>query len=61
MPQDVYARLKALEDRILYLESTSPEYFDDVSRIQAKKEDDEVLSKIDHRMEELKKKLGITV
>lgn len=27
MPKDVYERLKTIEDRVLYLESVSPEYF----------------------------------
>nr|CAD7265386.1 unnamed protein product [Timema shepardi] len=27
VPSDIYARLKQIEDRILYLESVSPEYF----------------------------------
>ena len=27
VPQDVYARLKALEERVLFLEGVSPEYF----------------------------------
>ena len=27
MPKDVYTRLKALEERVLYLEGLSPEYF----------------------------------
>lgn len=33
--KDIFARLKAIEDKILYLESVSPEYFDlDVSVLQ---------------------------
>ena len=27
VPKDVYARLKALEERVLFLEGVSPEYF----------------------------------
>ena len=27
VPKDVYARIKALEDRVMYLEGVSPEYF----------------------------------
>jgi molybdopterin synthase catalytic subunit len=35
VPKDVYARIKALEDRVRYLEGLSPEYFQDL----VKKED----------------------
>lgn len=31
VPSDIYERLQCLENRILYLESSSPEYFDTVS------------------------------
>lgn len=57
IPQDVYNRLKMLEDRILYLESVSPEYFDGSFNPQNNKEDDEVMFKIDQKMEELRRKL----
>lgn len=57
VPQDVYGRLKALEDRILHLESLSPEYFDGPLNLQSNKEDDEMMAKIDHRMDELRRKL----
>lgn len=57
VPQDVYSRLKALEERILHLESTSPEYFDGAFRLQNHKEEEEAIMKIDQRMEELRQKL----
>lgn len=57
VPQDVYERLKLLEDRILHLESISPEYFDNPFNLQGNKEDDEMITKIDSRIEELRRKL----
>lgn len=57
VPLDVYERLKALEDRILHLESISPEYFDGPFNLQSIKEDDEMVSRIDNRIEELRRKL----
>ena len=55
--QDVYARLKALEDRILHLESTSPEYLDGAFRLQNHREEEEAMNKVERRMEELRHKL----
>jgi hypothetical protein len=48
-------KLKLLEDRILFLESSSPEYFSS----DLKMEDEEVneMNKIDKRIEELRSKL----
>lgn len=57
IPQDVYERLKALEDRILHLESISPEYFDGTFNLHNNKEDDELISRLDHKIEELRRKL----
>lgn len=57
IPKDVYTRLKALEDRILYLESTSPEYFDGPFRLQNHKYEEEVMKKMDRRIEELRHQL----
>lgn len=58
--QDVYSRLKALEDRILHLESTSPEYFDGVYRLQNHRDEEEYMNKIDGRIEDLRNKLKST-
>lgn len=33
VPKDVYARLKAVEDRVLHLEGISPEYFRNIVSI----------------------------
>lgn len=58
IPLDVYGRLKALEDRILHLESISPEYFNGSLNVQPNNRDDEdMMAKIDQRMEELRRKL----
>ena len=38
IPLDVYGRLKALEDRILHLESISPEYFEGPFNLQSSKD-----------------------
>ena len=57
LPSDVYARLKQLEDRILYLESVSPEYLDGDLRLIGHKNEDEALGKIDQRIIELRRKL----
>lgn len=66
VPHDVYARLKALEDRVLRLEGISPEYFgdkkikilDDVKKKEIKSmEGDLTLDDIDRRIYELKMRL----
>ncbi|XP_046458269.1 molybdopterin synthase catalytic subunit-like [Daphnia pulex] len=57
IPLDVYGRLKALEDRILHLESISPEYFDGPFNLQNNKEDEDLISKIEQKMDELRRKL----
>jgi len=57
LPSDVYARLKQLEDRLLYLESVSPEYLDGDLRLIGHKNEDEALGKIDQRIVELRRKL----
>ncbi|XP_042859804.1 molybdopterin synthase catalytic subunit-like isoform X2 [Penaeus japonicus] len=67
VPQDVYARLKAVEDRLLHLEGISPEYFGDkkikIPEKQSNKkefkavEDDISLNEIDLRIHQLKMKL----
>ncbi len=57
IPLDVYGRLKALEDRILHLESISPEYFDGPFNLQNNKEDEDMISKIEQKMDELRRKL----
>ncbi|KAI9558650.1 hypothetical protein GHT06_015439 [Daphnia sinensis] len=57
IPLDVYGRLKALEDRILHLESISPEYFDGSLNLQNNREEEDMMAKIDQRMEELRRKL----
>jgi len=57
IPLDVYGRLKALEDRILHLEGISPEYFDGPFTLQNNKDDEDMMSKIDQKMEELRRKL----
>jgi hypothetical protein len=36
VPKDVYARLKSLEERVLYLEGISPEYFSAAQNAMAK-------------------------
>lgn len=36
VPKDVYARLKLLEERVLYLEGISPEYFSAAQNVMAK-------------------------
>ena len=46
---DVYSRLKILEDRILHLESISPEYFDGDVQFVSRRHEQEELEKIDHR------------
>lgn len=57
VPEDVHARIKTLEDRILYLESVSPEYFDGDLRFGRQKDEDDVMNKIDQRITELKRKI----
>ena len=57
IPADIYARLKALEESILYLESVSPEYFDGGFRFSRQKDDAVVVNQIDERMAELRRKL----
>lgn len=67
VPQDIYTRLKAVEDRLLHLEGISPEYFGDkkikIPEKQSYKkeikavEDDISLSEIDLRIHHLKMKL----
>ena len=52
IPEDIYKRLKALEERILFLESTSPEYFSPDF-----KKEEEVMNRIDKRIAELRHKL----
>ena len=57
VPQDVYGRLRSLEDRILQLESLSPEYFDGPLNLQSNREEEEMMAKIDQRINELRRKL----
>ncbi|XP_042231712.1 molybdopterin synthase catalytic subunit-like isoform X2 [Homarus americanus] len=67
VPRDVYARLKAVEDRVLHLESISPEYFRNKeillpmtsSRQKEIKaaEDDLSIEELDRKLYELKRKL----
>jgi hypothetical protein len=57
IPLDVYGRLKALEDRILHLESISPEYFEGPFNLQSNKDDEDMMAKVDQKMEELRRKL----
>jgi hypothetical protein len=57
IPMDVYGRLKTLEDKILYLESVSPEYLDGPFKLQDNKDDENMMSKIEQKMEELRRKL----
>lgn len=53
---DVYSRLKMLEDRILYLESVSPEYFDvDLQRPHQQQDVEEY--QINQRIAELRRKI----
>ena len=55
VPKDVYARLKALEDRVAYLASVSPEYLD---ILEIKKETSNVQGGSgypDHRAEQMRK------
>ncbi|CAG2059332.1 unnamed protein product [Timema podura] len=66
VPSDIYARLKQIEDRILYLESVSPEYFQLYAN-SASEEDSKHLSferkrcyttaDIDNKLQELEFKL----
>jgi MAP3K12-binding inhibitory protein 1 len=72
VPKEVYARLKALEERVLFLEGVSPEYFsvtqtimktsqsDDDDVTQSKESDAEAiasLSSINKRIQELRSNL----
>ncbi len=72
VPKEVYARLKALEERVLFLEGVSPEYFsvtqtimktsqsDDDDVTQSKESDAEAiasLSSINMRIQELRSNL----
>jgi len=57
IPGDIYTRIKALEESILYLESVSPEYFDGEFRLSRQKDEVEVVNQIDKRMAELRRKL----
>lgn len=57
IPLDVYERLKKLEDRILHLESISPEYFDGLISMQNNKDDDDMMAKINHKIDELRRKI----
>nr|CAD7414753.1 unnamed protein product [Timema poppensis] len=52
VPSDIYARLKQIEDRILYLESVSPEYFQLSCYTTAD---------IDNKLQELESELRIAV
>lgn len=68
VPQDVYARIKQLEDRILYLEGISPDYFSSSahsasaaqasqSREAARQYDDWSMSQIESRISLLQSRL----
>lgn len=68
VPQDVYARIKQLEDRILYLEGISPDYFTNSahsasaaqtsqSREAARQYDDWSMSQIESRISLLQSRL----
>lgn len=66
IPKDIYARLKALEVRILSvesevrirsIESDNPEYFDGEFRLTRQRDEVEVVNLIDQRIAELKRKL----
>ncbi len=56
VPMDVYGRLKVLEDKILYLESISPEYFDGPFKLHDN-DDENMMFKIEQKMKELRRKL----
>ena len=55
---DVYARLKQLEDRLLYLESHSPEYFDADCCSSRRMDETQVMDDTDRRIAELRRKLS---
>uniref|UniRef100_H2YAE7 MAP3K12-binding inhibitory protein 1 n=1 Tax=Ciona savignyi TaxID=51511 RepID=H2YAE7_CIOSA len=63
VPKEVYARLRTLEERVLELEATSPEYFDthetssNRSRNPSKDESQFTIDEIDDRIRYLKRKL----
>ncbi|KAK4292933.1 hypothetical protein Pmani_034334 [Petrolisthes manimaculis] len=67
VPRDVYVRIKLLEDKVLYLEGLSPEYFTGKSITKPDKgpqlkevkaiEDDLTVSELDLKIHELKMKL----
>ncbi|XP_045112335.1 molybdopterin synthase catalytic subunit-like [Portunus trituberculatus] len=67
IPRDIYARLKAVEDRVLHLEGISPEYFRNYNVLTSRKnqnskeikasEDDICLNDLDVKIHELKMKL----
>ena len=58
IPADIYVRMKALEDSILYLESVSPEYFDGDFRTSRQKDEEvQVMNQIDQRIAELRNKM----
>ncbi|KAK3858613.1 hypothetical protein Pcinc_035211 [Petrolisthes cinctipes] len=67
VPRDVYVRIKLLEDKVLYLEGISPEYFTGKSITKPDKEpqlkeikaveDDLTVSELDLQIHELKMKL----
>lgn len=68
VPKDVYARLKAVEDRVLHLEGISPEYFRNNKAMASPRKlryvednkmagDDNCLDELDVKIHELKMKL----
>lgn len=72
VPKDIYARIKALEERVLFLEGISPEYFAETNKdVVVKKEDSQrsveerndylntSLSSINLRIQELQSSLKI--